>query len=242
MSSIRNWGGEKHAFGPVFTLGCQYLDSDGEKVGYASIDLTIPKFSGVKSIASLSCLPLQYHPQKGQVTTELIACGKKFYSLRGSHHCHCKGKAFVVQDDIKVKRNIDSRVMIDAAFFRRMKPNYQQPKIDTSLNSRALDPSTHMMQGFEEITYADLFPQIDPREHGWDREHSPVFNMSEAIATSVRGSSGVHLVEHCDYLPTPTSTASIASIEDLADDEYLICSPTVPGFCLNDKSWGEVDR
>ncbi|KAK9342182.1 hypothetical protein V1522DRAFT_440648 [Lipomyces starkeyi] len=195
-------------FGPVFNLGCQYLDLDGEKVGFASIDLNIPKFTGVKRIASLHCFPLQYHPQKGQVTAELIACGKKFYSLRGSHHCHCKGKAFVVQDDVKVKRNIDSRVMIDAAFFRRMKPNYQQPKIDTTLNTRALDPSAHMMQGFEEISFVDLFPEIDPRDHGWDREHRPVFNTSEAIATSVRGSSGVRPVEHCDHLPTPTSTAS----------------------------------
>lgn len=226
-------------FGPIFNLGCQYLDSDGEKVGFASIDLNISQFTGVKRIASLPCFPLQYHPQKGQVRAELVACGKKFYSLRGSHHCHCKGKAFVVQDDVKVKRNIDSRVMIDAAFFRRMKPNYQQPKIDTTLNTGALDPSAHMMQGFEEISFVDLFPEINPRDHGWDRVHSPVFNTSEAIATSVRGSSGVRPVEHYDHLPTPTSTASN---EDLADDEYLICSPTVPGFCLSDKSRGEIRR
>lgn len=217
-------------FGPVFNLGCQYLDSDGEKVGFASIDLNIPKFTGVKRIASLPCFPLQYHPQKGQVTAELIACGKKFYSLRGSHHCHCKGKAFVMQDDVKVKRNIDSRVMIDAAFFRRMKPNYQQPKIDTDRN---------MMQGFEEISFLDLFPDINPRDHGWDREHSPVFNTSETLAASVGGSSGVRPVEHCDHLPSPTR---IASNEDLANDEYLICSPTVPGFCLSDKFWGEIER
>ncbi|KAI7973042.1 hypothetical protein EIK77_000828 [Talaromyces pinophilus] len=129
--------------------------------------------------------------------------------------------------------------MIDAAFFRRMKPNYQQPKIDTTLNTGALDPSAHMMQGFEEISFVDLFPEINPRDHGWDRVHSPVFNTSEAIATSVRGSSGVRPVEHYDHLPTPTSTASN---EDLADDEYLICSPTVPGFCLSDKSRGEIRR
>ncbi|EED11527.1 conserved hypothetical protein [Talaromyces stipitatus ATCC 10500] len=190
-------------FGPIFNLDCQYLDSDGEKVGFASIDLNIPKFAGVA---------YHYHPQKGKVKADLIACGKKFYSLRGSHHYHCKGKAFVVQDDVKVKRNIDSRVMIDAAFFRRMKPNYQQPKIETTLNPGAFDPSAHMMQGFEEISFVDLFPEVDPRDHGWDRDHSPVFNTSEAIATSVRGS---------------------------ADEEYLICSPTIPGFCLSDKFWGE---
>ncbi|KUL79597.1 hypothetical protein ZTR_09476, partial [Talaromyces verruculosus] len=207
-------------FGPVFNLSCQYLDSDGEKVGFASIDLKISKFAGVKRIASLICFPLQYHPQKGQVTAELIACGK----------------AFVVQDDVKVKRNIDSRVMIDAAFFRRMNPNYQQPIIDATRNTRALDSSAHMMQGFGEVSFLDLCPDINPRDHGWDREHRPAFNTSEAIATSISGSSGAHPAEHYDHLPTQTVTVLN---EDLADDEYLICSPTVPGFCLSDKSWGE---
>lgn len=150
---------------PVFNLSCQYLDSDNKKVGFASIDLNISKFTGVKRIMSLHYFPLQYHSQKGQVTAELIVCGKKFYSLCGSYHCYCKGKGFVVQDDVKIKHKINSRVIIDAAFFCQMKPNYQQPKIDTTLNTRALDPSAHMMQGFEEISFMDLFPKIDPRDH-----------------------------------------------------------------------------
>lgn len=103
-----------------------------------------------------------------------------------------------------------------------------------------LDPSAHIMQGFEEISFADSFPEINPRDHGWDCVHSSVvFNTVEAIASSTCGSSGVHPVEHCDHLSTQASTAAN---EDLTDDEYLICSPTVPAFCLSDKSWGEIRR
>ena len=48
------------------------------------------------------------------------------------HHRYCRGQAFFVKKEEAVKHSVDSRIMIDAAFFRRMNPNYTRPKVDGS--------------------------------------------------------------------------------------------------------------
>jgi hypothetical protein len=48
------------------------------------------------------------------------------------HHRHCCGSAFFINKNEVVKVSVDSRVMLDAAFFREMNPNYARPKVDGS--------------------------------------------------------------------------------------------------------------
>lgn len=43
---------------------------------------------------------------------------------------------------------IDGRIMVDAAFFREMNPNYSRPKMDTAGEIRA-DPLQQMVHPFE---------------------------------------------------------------------------------------------
>jgi hypothetical protein len=88
------------------------------------VGLAIPKFRGTKRIDSLQAFPLQYHSGESQVKVDLVKSGRKFASLLGVNHRHCQGEAFFVDEGEAIKVYVDSRIMIDAAFFWKMKPNY----------------------------------------------------------------------------------------------------------------------
>jgi hypothetical protein len=47
----------------------------------------------------------------------------------GGSHRRCCGFAFYMQDDIVIQVSVDSRVMIDLAFFRKINPNYSRPQV-----------------------------------------------------------------------------------------------------------------
>ena len=89
-----------------------------------TIELKIAKFRGTKHIDALEAFPLQYHTEAATYRADLLECGRKFMSLRGTHHRCCNGSAFYVRDGEQVEVCIDSRIMVDAAYFRKMNPNY----------------------------------------------------------------------------------------------------------------------
>ena len=88
------------------------------------IELKIAKFRGAKHINALEAFPLQYHVQAAEIRADLLRCGRKFMSLMGANHRHCNGNAFYIRDGEPVEVRIDSRIMVDAAWFRKMNPNY----------------------------------------------------------------------------------------------------------------------
>jgi hypothetical protein len=95
-------------------------------LGLAAIELKISKFRRVKQINALEAFPLQYHTDAIGVQAKLLRYGRKFMRLRGAHHCYCNGKAFYKHDGELVEVRIDGRIMVDAAFFQKMNPNYFQ--------------------------------------------------------------------------------------------------------------------
>ncbi|KAH6692795.1 hypothetical protein BKA61DRAFT_499673 [Leptodontidium sp. MPI-SDFR-AT-0119] len=120
-----------------WNIECRYLDFDGADLGESSIELKIPMFRGVKRINALQAFPLQYHSDANRVKADLLRCGREFVRLMGTHHLHCRGTAFVMFKGKQVKISVDSRIMIDAAFFRKMNPNYSRRSIteDTDAGS-----------------------------------------------------------------------------------------------------------
>jgi hypothetical protein len=223
-------GGEKSGlFGDFYQMNCDYLDSDGDHFGLVSIDLPVPRFSGVKRIATLPCFPLSYHPEKDQMRETLIQCGKKFHGLRGPCHRYCEGQAFFVKEKEKVKRSVSSRVMLGAAFFRQMNPNYAQPKIEQSQSYQpgAFNPSAHMQSASEN-------PGIRPSDFSdsLDFYDFPVWNVDDLVSWDQE-----YRPENNGESQKPQSCFGFE--ETLTEDDYLICSPTIPGFCFRDKYWGK---
>ena len=122
-----------------YNMECRYLDYDGRLFGEASINLTVVKFRGRKRISTLKAFPLQYHPDKDRAKAELLGYGRKFISLLGAHHRHSRGAAFYMKEREAVKVSVDSRIMLDAAFFRKMNPNYIRPQPDELVKKKADD-------------------------------------------------------------------------------------------------------
>jgi hypothetical protein len=131
-----------------FSLSCRYRDFNGTVFGETTIELQISKFAGSKRIETLTAFPFAYHPRQLAVEAELVECGQKFIKLMGTHHCHCTGKSFYMTKNGPSRVQIDGRIIVDAAFFREMNPNYSRPKIDTAGEIRA-DPPQQMVDPFE---------------------------------------------------------------------------------------------
>ena len=111
-------------------MECRYLDYDGQVFGEASIDIPIVKFRGKKRISTLKCYPLRYHPDEKRIKAQLVECGRKFTSMLGAYHRHCRGIAFYIKNREVIRVSVDSRIMLDAAFFRKMNPSYPRPQPD----------------------------------------------------------------------------------------------------------------
>jgi hypothetical protein len=110
------------------SMDCRFFDFDGKTFGKASIELVIPKFRGTKRINTLLAFPLKYYLDENQVKLGFVKCGRKFVRLIGTHHCHCQGKVFFMEDGDSVRVSVDSRVMVDADFFWKINFNYSRPR------------------------------------------------------------------------------------------------------------------
>lgn len=174
-----------------YHMNCRYLDFDGSVFGEASIGVNIPKFRGTKRINSLQAFPLQYHQDENAVRAKLIECGRKFVSLMGTHHRHCQGEAFFMDDGKPIRFSVDSRIMIDAATFRKIDPNYSRPRIEPVKTSSDTSPWSELC--------------------------------GEPSSKSALGQ-----VKNNDLEPTR-----------MTEKDLIICCPTVLGFSLDKKIWGE---
>ncbi|KAH6701253.1 P-loop containing nucleoside triphosphate hydrolase protein [Leptodontidium sp. MPI-SDFR-AT-0119] len=128
------FGEEKTANSGIkyFHVKARYLDFDGKVFGETSSEHAIEKFRGAKQITALEVFPLKYHPSERQVRTHLTECGRKFLSMMDVHLCEYKGKGFYIEKDRVVEIPIESRVVVDAAYFREENPNYARPSIKNS--------------------------------------------------------------------------------------------------------------
>jgi len=102
----------------------RYLEYDGKAFGLGDHQVSIPAFKGHKKITSLATYPLKYHADPEAIKAQLIARGKKFVSLQGMNYRAQKGIAYMKHKNSVIRFNINGRVMIDPAIFRRINPNY----------------------------------------------------------------------------------------------------------------------
>ncbi|KAJ5091678.1 ATPase AAA-type [Penicillium alfredii] len=112
-----------------YKLECRFLDYDRTKFGKVGVFLRILKFRGSKPIKTLEAFPLHLYPSHQRVRKDLVGRGQKFRDLAGSHVQYCTGSAFFMKNGKPFKININSRVGVDAAFFREMQPNYSRPRL-----------------------------------------------------------------------------------------------------------------
>ena len=105
--------------------------------------------------------------------------------------------------------------MVDAAFFRKMNPNY--------FRSTVLD----MGNAHDLWKYAQPLHDVS------------VDDASEASFGEASNATFFELASETSLEQAEGSVVDQAEAE-MADENLLICCPTVPGFSLKDKLWGKI--
>jgi len=214
--------------GNLFRLDCHYVDYNGKTFGEAKAVIEILAFTGNTRIDSLSAFPLAYHHDKEQVREKLIARGRKFLKLRGTHHKLYEGLAFFKNKKDLVRVNVYARIMIDCLTFRKMNPNYPM----------SLGPAIG----------SQFAPMKDENSDGDDDSNNdgePNSIPPKPIPINLRdGDDDSHNDGEPNSIPPkpiPINLRAIASLKpkQMSEDQLLICSPTVLGFSLGDKLYLE---
>ena len=117
-----------------FCVEARQFDYDGKVFGEATIKIAVEKFRGAQRIDLLNAFPLQYHRDASNVRSALIECGRRLVSLMGSnHHRQYHGQTFWKDDKGEIHNLfVNSRIIVDAAYFRRINPNYSRPRVEQS--------------------------------------------------------------------------------------------------------------
>ncbi|KAL7626245.1 hypothetical protein AAE478_003015 [Parahypoxylon ruwenzoriense] len=108
---------------PVFSLGADFVDFDGERLGTRRADLFVPKYPGARQLKELDIVPLDLVDDADQVRAELIERGRKFEKYVGQHFEQYDGVALKKTGQGYAKINVRGRVMIDCETYHRFEAN-----------------------------------------------------------------------------------------------------------------------
>ncbi|KAF9487583.1 P-loop containing nucleoside triphosphate hydrolase protein [Pleurotus eryngii] len=108
-------------------------DSNGSvsvgRVGRVQTTIILLAFRGTVQITSLDSYPLKFHRDPEGLKARLLERGKKWRELSsgGAKHVEYHGNAALKCAERVVRHNVNSRIMVDRATFRRLNANYQFP-------------------------------------------------------------------------------------------------------------------
>jgi hypothetical protein len=147
-----------------FHIDGRCWDFNGEMLGETNLEAGITKFRGAKRINTLALFPLEYHSDKDKVKAELTKCGRKFISLKGTHHLQYKGIAFQMEKGRPKAISVNGKIMVDAQLFQKMNPNYARPSIN--IPQERLEDSGLSFWQVDEFEISDLVKinKVDPEE------------------------------------------------------------------------------
>jgi len=236
----------------------RYLEYDGKHFGLGDHQVQIQAFKGHKKITSLSAYPLKYHkdPEVSSfsrralvrsstdiaqgVRKQLIERGKKFVALQGMNYRLQKGIAYMKHKNSVVRFNINGRVMIDPAIFRRINPNYQL----SYLKHDELDQDE---EGGEDDESDDCCCEDDDEEDGDDTEKDKLrmvmWKDSKGRKHPIKLPQSVITQESNNNPEVTIETAEDDGPDNkshvFTEEELLIASPVVLGFAFSEKYWLE---
>ncbi|KAL9130721.1 MAG: hypothetical protein Q9217_001158 [Psora testacea] len=135
---------------PYFYVECYCLDFNGQVFGEILVALRIQEFQGAKRIDKLEGYPLEFHYNLREMKEYFVKCGKKFVSFIGQHYVEYYGNAFHVKNGEYMEIPVDSRIMVDVAYFRKTNSNYARPHINELARSSSSDGLFILFSGIEQ--------------------------------------------------------------------------------------------
>ncbi len=236
--------------GEWYCIEGRYLEYDGKGFGYGDFEVDVDAFKGPRKITSLATYPLKYHAEPEKVKKQIIERGAKFVDMEGMHYRFHKGMAFHKKKKSILRININGRVMLDPATFRRVNPNYPiswiKPKDDEELFDIDADDSDEGScccgsDSEEEVATgrADLEAQFRGED---DQQPKYKYKWTE----NSRGETVFERVE-VDADGDPIHRERVEKVLDsstdrsrsFTSDELLLTSPVILGFAFSEKLWLE---
>lgn len=224
-----DWFGNKK-----WNIEGRYLEYDGKVFGLGDYFLQIQAFKGPKKITSLAAHPLSFHKDPEGLREQLIERGKKFVALQGMNYRFHDGLGYMKVKRSVAKFNLNGRVMVDPAIFRRVNPNY---------------PLSYIKQ--DELGEEESDEEDDSDDEGCCSGADDDSDEEKPKGRIVRwkDKQGKRYLIHLppgDKGPDITSQ-KLDTVEDendeikhvFTEEELLIASPVVLGFAFSEKLWLE---
>jgi hypothetical protein len=215
----------------------RYLEYDGKSFGLGDHQVQIAAFKGHKKITSLSAYPLKYHKDPEGIRKQLIQRGMKFVALQGMNYRLQKGIAYMKHKNSVVRFNINGRVMIDPAIFRRINPNYQlsyikhdelsQDDVDDDDGDDSDDCGCS--GGEDDDRETDKLRTVMWKDHKGKKW--PIMLPQSVINQEAQDNPEVKM--EADEEDTNSKR------HVFTEEELLIASPVVLGFAFSEKYWLE---
>lgn len=232
--------------GEWYCIEGRYLEFDGKNFGLGDFEIDIDHFQGPRRISSLAVYPLQYHKDKDGIKKTLVDRGKRFVELAGMNYRFHKGLAFHKKRKTVFKFNINGRIMIDPAIFRRINPNYPisliKPKDADDLFSDD-DDSSDCGCGYD--SDSDDGGRRRRRKSSDDENREKPMTKFKVILDDKDQPRVVEVpIDEDGREIRPEKLEKVAKDGDtkereFTEEELLIASPVVLGFAFSEKQWLE---
>lgn len=227
--------------GTFYSVEGRSLEYNGKQFGMASITEEIRQFSGTRRIDTLSCYPITYHKQRDRVTAHLIERGKKFITLQGMNYKTYAGMAYVKKEQKVLKVDVNGRIMIDPAVFRRVQPNYSLARIYPRLDGHTLDMGQFGEQN-SSATTSDSPDLPTPSSEDFDKRKQEQRQRQFRVVRDDDGRLRTVEIKADESLPRQASEQSPSATVGNAvfsEEQLLTASPLVVGFSFSEKLWLE---
>jgi len=239
--------------GEWYCIEGRYMEYDGKNFGLGDFEINVDSFKGPRKITSLATYPLVYHKDPEGVKKKLIERGKRFVQMQGMNYRFHKGLAFMKKKKAVAKVNINGRIMIDPAIFRRINPNYPisllKPKEQDELFGGDSDSECSDCCGCGSDDEDDMPEGAEgPRNYGDEdvgKERTKIKvvrdkeDKLQVVEVPVNEDGEEIQVENLDNLANGETESKRKDISEFTEEELLIASPVVLGFAFSEKLWLE---
>ncbi|KAG8157931.1 hypothetical protein KVR01_012203 [Diaporthe batatas] len=228
-----------------FDMAATFVDWEGRQFAYTKSRMAIGQFNGTMAITQLNVMPAKFYPSREESEASAIARGRRFVELRGYHYAAYQGsfrfKARLHgQDPQDVDRQVDGRIVVDAASYIDSNWGPSQRSIFEPLGTKLAAP---------EIDVEDGAHMPYESRDGSGRNMLPPPPAARRMTTSTPASHGSHRgpmyrkpLEHWQVkyeFITPEEQKETDA--DLTEAELMLCNTRVRGYSLKLKKWGEFD-
>jgi hypothetical protein len=209
------------------TIG--YLRHDGrEWIGCRST-VTILPFTGEKPITDLPIFPARFLDDEGGALRQaLVERGKRYQSLgnRGQvqYHGDCLSG---------VRRRIDEKVVVDPETY------HYEPHLIKQVSGKSRSLAVEYGKQKEDAGLSTMFGNRGRNTLGIRPGPRPASNDSRRASAGIAPVLSSDSDDDEELSDIRATSGKIHSLNDLEEEEYIICTHEIMGYILKDREWGK---